>query len=175
MLKAISQRNESMIVLGFDPGLATLGFGVIATDGVKHRLIDYGAIITPAGTPTPIRLRNIYTDVQTVIDKYKPDAIAVEELFFNTNITTGINVAQARGVLLAAASMKTEELYEYTPLQIKQAIVGYGRAEKKQVQQMVAYFLGLDKIPKPDDAADGLACAICHAHSAKTGKQFKIR
>ncbi len=164
-----------MVILGFDPGLATLGFGVISTDGHKHSLIEYGAITTPAKTPTPIRLRNIYTDVQTVIDRFKPDAIAVEELFFNSNVTTAINVAQARGVLLAAASMKTNELYEYTPLQIKQAIVGYGRADKKQVQQMVMYFLGLDKVPQPDDAADGLAAAICHAHTAKLGVQFKIK
>ncbi len=164
-----------MVILGFDPGLATLGFGVIETDGHKHKMIEYGIISTPAGMPTPIRLRNIYADVQTVIDKYKPDAIAVEELFFNNNITTCISVAEARGALLAAASMKTNELYEYTPLQIKQAIVGYGRADKKQVQEMVKYFLHLDKIPRPDDAADGLAAAICHAHTAKMGSQFKIR
>ncbi len=164
-----------MVILGFDPGLATLGFGVISTDGHKHSLIEYGIISTPAKMPTPVRLRNIYNDVQTVIDRFKPDAIAVEELFFNSNVTTAINVAQARGVLLAAASMKTSELYEYTPLQIKQAIVGYGRADKKQVQQMVMYFLGLDKIPQPDDAADGLAAAICHAHTAKLGTQFKIK
>ena len=164
-----------MIILGFDPGLATLGFGVIETNGHKHKMIEYGVISTPPDMETPIRLRNIYTDVQTIIDKYKPDAIAVEELFFNNNVKTAINVAQARGALLAAASMKTSELYEYTPLQIKQAIVGYGRADKHQVQQMVMYFLGLDKIPKPDDAADGLAAAICHAHTAKMSSQFKIK
>lgn len=164
-----------MIILGFDPGLATMGFGVISTDGHKHKLIDYGVISTPAKMPTPIRLKNIFADVCTVIDKYKPDAIAVEELFFNNNTTTAINVAQARGVLLAAASLKTDELYEYTPLQIKQAIVGYGRADKHQVQQMVMHFLSLDKVPRPDDAADGLAAAICHAHSGKLGSQFKIK
>ncbi|MBP5661921.1 MAG: crossover junction endodeoxyribonuclease RuvC [Clostridia bacterium] len=164
-----------MIILGFDPGIATLGFGVIETNGHKHRLIDFGAITTPAGVPTPIRLRNIYTDVQTVIDRYRPDAVAVEELFFNNNVTTAINVAQARGVLLAACSLKTNELYEYTPLQVKQAVVGYGRAEKKQVQEMVRYFLGLTVIPKPDDAADALAIAICHAHTYKMSNSFKIQ
>ena len=164
-----------MVILGFDPGLATLGFGVIETDGHRHKMIEYGIISTPPDMPTPIRLRNIFTDVQTVIDKFKPDAIAIEELFFNNNVKTAINVAQARGALLAAASMKTSELYEYTPLQIKQAIVGYGRADKHQIQQMVMYFLNLDKIPKPDDAADGLAAAICHAHTAKMSSQYKIK
>ena len=109
-----------------------------------------------------------------VIDKFNPDAIAVEELFFNQNVKTAIAVAQARGALLAAASSKTDELYEYTPLQIKQAIVGYGRAEKKQMQIMVSTYLGLKKLPSPDAAADALAVAICHAHSARMGRQFKI-
>jgi len=164
-----------MIILGFDPGLATLGFGVIESNGQKHCLIDYGIISTPAGMRTPDRLRNIYCDVSAVIDRFHPDAIAVEELFFNNNVKTAIAVAQARGALLAAASLKTGELYEYTPLQIKQAITGYGRADKKQIQMMVTAFLHMKIIPKPDDAADALAVAICHAHSAKMGGQaFKI-
>ena len=156
-----------MIILGFDPGLATLGYGIINTDGHKHRAVDFGIISTPAGMSTPVRLRNLYNDVS-------PDAIAVEELFFNQNVKTAIAVAQARGALLAAASSKMDELYEYTPLQIKQAIVGYGRAEKKQMQIMVSTYLGLKELPKPDDAADALAVAICHAHSARMGRQFKI-
>ena len=164
-----------MIILGFDPGLATLGYGVINTDGYSHRLLDYGVISTPAGMRTPIRLRSIYNDVSWLIDKVKPDAIAVEELFFNQNVTTAINVAQARGVLLAACSCKTDELYEYTPLQVKQAVVGYGRAEKKQIQTMVSSLLRLKEIPKPDDAADALAVAICHAHSGRLGGSFKIK
>lgn len=164
-----------MVVLGFDPGLATLGYGVINTNGFHHRLLNYGIISTPAGMQTPVRLRSIYNDVLFLIDKVRPDAIAVEELFFNQNVTTAINVAQARGVLLAACSCKTEELYEYTPLQVKQAVVGYGRAEKRQVQAMVASLLNLNEIPKPDDAADALAVAICHAHSGKLGSGFKIK
>lgn len=164
-----------MIILGFDPGLATLGFGVIETDGQKHTMVDYGIIATPAGMRTPDRLRNIYCDVSTVIDRYCPQAIAVEELFFNNNAKTAIAVAQARGALLAAASLKTDQLFEYTPLQIKQAITGYGRADKQQMQLMVMTFLHLKTIPRPDDAADALAVAICHAHSAKMGGQhFRI-
>jgi len=163
-----------MIILGFDPGLATVGYGIIKSDGNKHSLIDYGIISTPSTMRTPDRLRNIYLDVTTIIDKYSPDAIAVEELFFNNNVKTAIAVAQARGALLAAASIKTNELFEYTPLQIKQAVVGYGRAEKKQVQIMVSTFLSLKEMPKPDDAADALAVAICHAHSAKMGASFRI-
>ena len=164
-----------MIILGFDPGLATLGYGVIESDGNKHVPIDYGIISTPAGLRTPVRLRNIHNDVCWLIDKVKPDAIAIEELFFNQNVTTAINVAQARGALLAACSTKTDELYEYTPLQVKQAVVGYGRAEKKQIQIMVSTFLNLKEIPKPDDAADALAVAICHAHSKNLSAGFKIR
>lgn len=164
-----------MIILGFDPGLATLGYGVIESDGFRHRMITFGIVSTPAGMQTPKRLCSIYSDVSWLIDHYNPDAIAVEELFFNQNVTTAINVAQARGVLLAACSCKTNQLFEYTPLQVKQAVVGYGRAEKKQVQTMVASLLGLNSIPKPDDAADALAVAICHAHSGKLGDNFKIK
>ena len=162
-----------MIILGFDPGIATLGFGVIESNGHKHRMIEYGVITTPPDMPTPVRLRNIYTDVQRVIDKFKPDAIAVEELFFNNNVKTAITVAQARGALLAAASMKTGELYEYTPLQIKQSVVGYGKAEKSQVMLMVRTILNLKDPPKLDDTNDALAAAICHAHtSGSRVKQF---
>ena len=163
-----------MIILGFDPGLAPLGYGLIESDGFRHKVLDYGIISTPAGMPTPVRLRTIHTDVLTLIDQLAPEAIAVEELFFNQNVTTAINVAQARGVLLAACSLRTANLYEYTPLQVKQAVAGYGRAEKRQVQIMVASLLKLEGIPRPDDAADALAVAICHAHSGRMGGDFRI-
>jgi len=164
-----------MIILGFDPGLATVGFGVINTDGNRHTVVDYGIISTPPSMSLPERLKCIYKCVGQIIDNYKPDAIAVEELFFNQNVKTAITVAQARGALLAAASQKTDQLYEYTPLQVKQAVVGYGRAEKTQIQIMVSTFLNLKEIPKPDDAADALAVAICHAHTNKLGGAFKIQ
>ena len=154
-----------MIILGFDPGLATLGYGLIESDGFRHKVLDYGIISTPAGMPAPVRLRTIHTDVLTLIDQLAPEAIAVEELFFNQNVTTAINVAQARGVLLAACSLRTANLYEYTPLQVKQSVVGYGRAEKKQIIEMTKIILGLKETPKPDDTADALAIAVCHAHT----------
>ena len=158
-----------MIVLGIDPGLATVGYGVICCDEKqKLSLIDYGTILTEAKEQFPIRLKQIAHDVTELIGMFRPDAVAFEELFFNKNVTTAINVAQARGAALVAASEKTEELYEYTPLQIKQAVVGYGRADKNQVQMMVKVLLNLRDIPRPDDAADAVAVAICHAHSAHT-------
>ena len=158
-----------MIVLGIDPGLATVGYGVISCDEkVKLKLIDYGTILTDAKEQFPIRLKQINHGIIQLIDLYRPDSIAFEELFFNKNVTTAINVAQARGAALVAASERTEQLYEYTPLQIKQAVVGYGRADKNQVQMMVKTILSLKDIPKPDDAADAVAVAICHAHSAHT-------
>lgn len=162
-------KGARMIILGFDPGLATLGYGLIKTDGNHHELLDYGVIRTPARVPEPQRLMNIYADVSRLIERAKPESIAVEELFFNQNVTTALSVAQARGALLAAAALQTQALFEYTPLQVKQALVGYGRAEKKQVQLMVSAFLHLKEIPQPDDAADALAVAICHAHSCKLG------
>ena len=158
-----------MIVLGIDPGLAIVGYGVISFSGNRElKLIDYGTIQTKAGTPFAERLSQIADGMDELIDRFQPDAVAFEELFFNTNIKTAIQVAQARGVAVLAAYRKLDELYEYTPLQVKQAIVGYGRAEKIQVQQMVKTLCNLKTIPKPDDAADAVAIAICHAHSAGT-------
>lgn len=156
-----------MIILGIDPGYAIVGVGVIEYRGNKFRTLEYNAITTPAGMPTVERLQKIYQEMNMYIDKYKPDAMAIEELFFNSNQKTAINVAQARGVLLVAAANRGVPINEYTPLQVKQSVTGYGRADKKQIQQMVKMMLGLNVIPKPDDAADALAIAICHAHSNK--------
>ena len=153
-----------MIILGIDPGLAIVGWGVIEYQRSRFRTIAYGSIQTPAGTRTEERLKAIYEGVVQLIREYHPDAMAIEELFFNTNITTGIRVAEARGVVLLAAEKAGITIQEYTPLQVKQAVVGYGRAEKKQVISMVTMLLGLPKPPKPDDTADALAIAICHAH-----------
>nr|WP_122011652.1 crossover junction endodeoxyribonuclease RuvC [Maliibacterium massiliense] len=164
-----------MVILGIDPGLATIGYGVIAAERGRYKVIDYGTITTPAKTQVPIRLRMIYESVLQLYDTYQPEATALEELFFNTNITTGINVAQARGAILTALACRTEALYEYTPLQVKQSVVGYGRAEKQQVQLMVKTLLHLREIPRPDDAADALAVALCYAHSANMEKLFKIQ
>lgn len=159
-----------MVVLGIDPGLATVGYGVIEYEekSNKLKLIDYGTILTEAKEAFPTRLRQIADGITMLIDRYAPHSIAFEELFFNKNVKTAINVAQARGAALVAAAAKMDELYEYTPLQIKQAVVGYGRADKAQVQFMVKTLLCLKEIPKPDDAADAVAVAICHAHSSKT-------
>lgn len=155
-----------MTILGIDPGFAIVGFGFIESDGMRSREIRHGAIRTPAHTPMTERLASIYEDMCVLLDAYKPDAAAIEELFFNTNITTGIQVAQARGVILLACQMHHVPIFEYTPLQVKQAVVGYGRAEKKQVMEMTRVLLNLSAIPKPDDAADALAVALCHAQSA---------
>ena len=154
-----------MIILGIDPGLAIVGWGVIEYSASKFRVLGYGSIDTPAHTPTEDRLLLIYKGLKQIIEKYKPDQMAVEELFFNTNITTGIRVAEARGVILMCAHGLGVKIFEYTPLQVKQAVVGYGRAEKKQVITMVTMLLSLEKPPKPDDTADALAIAVCHAHS----------
>lgn len=156
-----------MIIIGIDPGYAIVGIGVVEYKGNKFRTIDYNAITTPAGMPTVERLKKIYQEMTMYIDKYAPDSIAIEELFFNSNQKTAINVAQARGVLLVAAANRNIPIFEYTPLQVKQSVTGYGRADKQQIQQMVKMMLGLNVIPKPDDAADALAIAICHAHSNK--------
>lgn len=164
-----------MIILGIDPGLATLGWGVIETDGHRHRHIQHGTLGTPAGHALPVRLRSIFSGVQALISTYQPDDIAFEELFFARNVTTALSVGAARGVALVAAAQYTENLYEYTPMQIKQAVVGYGKADKQQVQFMVKTLLGLEEIPRPDDAADGLAAAITHAHSARQRELFKIQ
>ncbi len=157
-----------MKILGLDPGYAIVGFGLIETDGIYSRQLRHGAIRTPAHTPMAERLATIYTDMCQLLELCNPDAAAVEELFFNTNITTGICVAQARGVILLACTQHHVPVFEYTPLQVKQAVVGYGRAEKQQVMEMTRILLRLDAIPRPDDAADALAIALCHAQSASS-------
>lgn len=154
-----------MIILGIDPGLAIVGYGVIEYRNGRFRTLAYGAITTPAHTPVEKRLNLIYRDMTALIKKYKPDEVAVEELFFTNNITTGISVAEARGVILLCAEQNGLVVNEYTPLQVKQSVVGYGKAEKKQVIMMVQTILGLEKAPKLDDTADALAIAICHAHT----------
>ncbi len=159
-----------MVVLGIDPGLATVGYGVITSEGMRMSLLDYGTILTPSGLKLPERLDIIYDSMLGLFDRFQPDAVAFEELFFAKNVKTGIAVAHARGVLIAAAYKKTKELYEYTPLQVKQAVVGYGRADKLQVQSMVRTILNLHAVPKPDDAADAVAIAICHAQSATANR-----
>ena len=153
-------------ILGIDPGFATIGFGLIAADRMNVQMLRYGAITTPAGMEFPLRLKQIYDDMTELLELLKPDAVSVEELFFNTNITTGIQVAHGRGVILLACTNMGVPIYEYTPLQVKQAVAGYGRAEKRQVMEMTRRLLHLDKIPRPDDAADGLALALCHARSS---------
>ncbi len=154
-----------MIILGIDPGLAIVGWGVVEYKASHFKVLGYGAIETPAGTPTEERLSMIFDGIRQLIETYHPEHVAVEELFFNTNITTGIRVAEARGVIIMCAHKLGVKVYEYTPLQVKQSVVGFGRAEKKQVIAMVTMLLGLNKPPKPDDTADALAIAICHAHS----------
>ena len=154
-----------MIILGIDPGYAIVGWGVIEYNGSKFKTLGYGSITTPAGLEPSQRLLMVFQGMNEIIQKYKPDRIAVEELFFNTNTTTAILVAEARGVILLSAKLACLEFAEYTPLQVKQAVVGYGRAEKKQVIAMVTTLLGLPAPPKPDDTADALAIAVCDAHS----------
>ncbi|MBE6596019.1 MAG: crossover junction endodeoxyribonuclease RuvC [Ruminococcaceae bacterium] len=154
-----------MIILGIDPGLAIVGWGVVDYRAGKFKTLGYGAIRTPAGTRTEERLLGIYRDLTAIIEHFHPEEMAVEELFFNTNITTGIRVAEARGIVLLCGEQHGIRISEYTPLQVKQAVVGYGRAEKKQVITMVTSILGLKEPPKPDDTADALAIAVCHGHS----------
>lgn len=164
-----------MVILGIDPGLATVGYGVINRDGMKLTPIDYGTIETSAGQAMPKRLRRIHEGMTQLINIYNPDVAVFEELFFYNNITTAIAVSQARGVLLLAAEKANLPLYEYTPMQIKQAAVGYGHAKKEQVQYMVKAILGLKELPKPDDAADALAAAICQANaSGPMQEQYRI-
>lgn len=155
-----------MRIIGIDPGTAIMGYGVIDYIGNQMKVVDYGCIRTESNISMPERLGLLYDDLVMLIDKYQADAMAVEELFFNRNVTTAITVGQARGVIILAGVKAGLEVYEYTPLQVKQAICGYGRADKRQVQEMVKMFLNLKTIPKPDDAADALAVSICHAHSA---------
>ena len=154
-----------MLVLGIDPGTATTGYGIVRFDGDTLEPLTYGVISTSAGSPLPLRLRQLHHQLQALIESYRPTEASVEELFFARNARTALAVGHARGVILLALAEAHVPTYEYTPMQVKQAITGYGLADKAQVQQMVRILLGLETIPKPDDAADALAIAICHANS----------
>lgn len=154
-----------MIILGIDPGIAIVGVGVVEYTSNKFRVLYYDAVTTRAHTPLEERIVSVYEGVGTLMDTFQPDALSMEELFFNNNAKTAFAVGQARGVILLAAAKRHIPIFSYTPLQVKQAITGYGRADKKQVQQMVKSFLNLRAVPKPDDVADALAMAVCHAHS----------
>ena len=155
-----------MRILGIDPGIAIVGFGLIESDRGSMRMLQYGAVTTEAGLPLATRLVQIEDDMRALIQQLRPDEIAIEELFFSKNITTGIAVAHGRGVVLCTAERLGVPIFEYTPMQVKQAVVGYGLAEKRQVMDMTKRLLKLKAVPKPDDAADALAIAICHARSA---------
>lgn len=164
-----------MIILGIDPGIAIVGYGIIEVRGNNYKAIDYGCITTDSKLLFPDRLKIVYDELINIINKYKPDDYAVEELFFNKNVKTAIKVGQARGVEILAAVNQGLPVFEYTPLQIKQAVVGYGRAEKHQVQEMVKLLLNLQEIPKPDDAADALAIALCHGSCLKFKESFRMK
>lgn len=163
-----------VVVLGIDPGYAIVGYGIVDYNGVNFKTVDYGAITTKAKTYFPLRLELIYKELNEILNKYKPEALSIEKLFFNTNTATAIDVAQARGVILLAAQNNGIPVYEYTPLQVKQSVTGYGRAEKKQIMEMTRILLNLKSVPKPDDTADALAMAICHAHTANS-LSFKLK
>lgn len=157
-----------MIVLGIDPGTAITGWGVVHKDPDDTlTLLGYGTVRTPASEPMAVRLREIFQSIGDLLEKHRPDAVAVEEVFFSTNVRTAMSVGQARGVVMVAAALADLPVHEYTPLEVKQAVSGYGGADKAQVQQMTALLLGLDAIPTPDDAADAIAVAVCHLHSAR--------
>lgn len=160
------RREKIMRILGIDPGYAIVGWGVIDYENSRFRVVDYGSVQTKAGTDTVERLEKVYQGINTIIERYKPEHMAIEELFFNTNATTAIVVAEARGVTLLAARQHGLKIGEYTPLQVKQAVVGYGRAEKSQVMDMVKRICALPAPPRPDDAADAVALALCHARSS---------
>lgn len=159
-----------MIILGIDPGFAITGYGIIKYDNNRFKVLDYGAITTDSGLRLSDRLLVLYNKLEELIDSYNPDVFAIEELFFNKNIKTALNVGHGRGVVLLAAAKSNKDIFEYTPLQVKQSVVGYGRAQKTQIQQMVKMILNLREVPKPDDVADALAVAICHAHSSRFGQ-----
>ena len=157
-----------MLVLGLDPGLATTGYGLVAEGPSGDlSLVDYGAIITPAKRPLPERLLQIDRELSALLARHEPDVVAVEELFFSRNVTTALIVGQARGVIILGAARAGLLVREYKPMEVKQAVTGYGKASKTQVQEMVRMLLGLDHIPKPDDAADAVAVAVCHLHSRR--------
>lgn len=162
-----------MRILGIDPGYAILGYGIVDMKGNHFKAVEYGAVTTDAKMDMPDRLKVLYNSLMELIVRYEPDVASVEELFFNTNAKTAILVGQARGVAVLACANSGLEIAEYTPLQIKQALVGYGRAEKQQVQLMVKTLLNLKSVPKPDDTADALAAAVCHGHSAGSRSRLK--
>ena len=164
-----------MIVLGIDPGYALMGWGVVESGGSRMRLVAYGCIETKAGVPMQDRLRTLQLGVRDLLQIYRPDDVAFEELFFARNVTTALMVGAARGAAIIAAAEYTENLYEYTPMQIKQAVTGYGKADKKQVQQMVRLLLHMDQVPRPDDAADAIACAITHCQAGPAKAQFLMK
>ena len=164
-----------MLILGIDPGYATVGFGFVRYNAPRFAAGQYGTIITPASDPFDLRLNTIFESVCSLIDRYSPDAIAVEKLYYANNAKTVIGVAEARGVILLAARQKNVPIYEYTPLQVKQAVTGYGKAYKAQVQEMTRRLLSLKQIPKPDDTADALAIAICHAQNSGRRRVTEVR
>ncbi len=163
-----------MRALGIDPGTATMGWGVVEFNGGHLRLIDVGALTTPAGMPQPERLLQLYNGLRAIIEQLHPDTAAVEELFFGKNVNTALSVGQARGVALLALAQAGVPVYEYKPLAVKQAVAGYGGADKRQMQEMVRLTLGLATVPRPDDAADALAIAICHAYSAPNRQRLGL-
>lgn len=165
-----------MIILGLDPGLATMGYGVIEkTKNDNTIAVDYGVVLTPKDESLPVRLAMLEEGINRILNKFKPDEIAIEELFFSKNVTTGIPVAHARGVMLLTCIKYCGKLFEYTPNQIKQSLTGYGKADKVQMMHVVTSLLHLNKIPRPDDAADALAVALCHAHTSRFGKMYGIK
>lgn len=164
-----------MRILGIDPGLALIGYGIVDVEGNNFKAIDYGVITTESTLDLPGRLEKIYDLLSQLIDTYEPKDLAIEELFFNKNVKTAISVGHARGVEILACKNKGLEIYEYTPLQIKQGITGYGRAEKSQIQEMTKILLNLEKIPKPDDAADALAVALTHGIALNFKEMYKMR
>jgi len=156
-----------LIILGIDPGTATTGFGIIEFDGYNYKLVDFGCIKTAAGLPLALRINQIVDDLKTIIEEFHPDEVCLEKIYFNKNVKTGISVAQARGALLSELSQRGYQPGEYNPVEVKMGVCGYGKANKDQIQKMVMLLLNLTSIPKPDDAADALAIAICHANSRK--------
>ena len=170
----LTTERRGHTILGIDPGTATMGWGVVRQEGNRLRYVQHGAITTPSDWTMPRRLSRLFDGVTELVKGYRPDSVAIEELFFNTNVTTGITVGQARGVAILAAYRAGIEVAEYTPLQVKQAVTSYGRADKRQVQEMVKSLLKLPAIPRPDDAADGLAIAITHAFTSRMGGKVGV-
>ena len=163
-----------MKIIGIDPGYATIGYGIVDYRNTRFTTLDYGAVITTPDHPFPERLLQIYEEICAIMERHRPEAAAIEKLFFSNNKTTGIDVAQARVFILLACQQNGVACYEYTPMQVKQAVVGYGKAAKPQVMDMTRRLLHLEKLPKPDDTADALAVAICHAHAAPSRLTMKI-